>query len=225
MGPLMSLYRVRESVAFALKLLFNCFCFALVVSSQTNMTPTEFQSHGLDYEALTRNGITVMFANLPPHVKDYNVVQVTVTNGSLVSWTVKPTDFAFTRSNGAALNPVSADEVVASLLEKASSGDVVSLQRIYEDSIYKLTNYRPTNGYQQRKEAGWTQFTNKNFRAAAAASAITLVPVKLRPGESTDGAVFFENRTKDRSLGPGSLIVRCCGEVFSFQIFPQIKVR
>ena len=222
MGLLMSLQGGRGIGALTLKHLLLCCFFAVAACPQE---PTEFQSHGLDYEALTRNGITVMFANLPPHVKDYNVIQVTVTNGSLVSWTVKPTDFSFIRSNGVALNPVSADEVVASLLEKASRGDVIGLQRLYEDSIYTLSNYRPTNGYQQRKEAGWTQFTNRNFKAAAAASAITLVPVKLRPGESTDGAVFFENRTKEKPLGPGRLIARTCGEIFHFQIFPVIKVR
>lgn len=188
-------------------------------------TPTEFQSHGLDYEALTRNGITVMFAGLPPHVKDYNVVQITVTNGSLVSWTVKPGDFTYVRANGAVLPAVSPDEVVESLLEKASRSDVISLQRIYEDSIYALPTFRATNGYQQRKEAGWTQFTNRNFKAAAAASAITFVPVKLKPGESTDGAVFFENRTKEKALGPGRLVARTCGETFSFEVYPEIKVR
>lgn len=216
----------RGLVAFVLRGYFLCASFALVARSQApGSTPTEFQSHGLDYEALTRNGITVMFANLPPHIKEYNVIQITVTNGSLVSWTVKPSDFTFVRDNGNVLPSVSADDVVESLLEKSSRSDVVSLQRLYEDSIYGLTNYRPTNGYQQRKEAGWTQFTNRNFRAAAAASAITFVTVKLKPGESTDGAVFFQNRSKDKTLGPGRLVARSCGEMFTFQVFPEIKLR
>ena len=63
----------------------------------TGDTPIEFQSHGLDYEAFTKAGITVMFAKLPPHIKDFNIVQITVTNGSLVSWTVRPSDFSFAR--------------------------------------------------------------------------------------------------------------------------------
>src|SRR5689334_15990164 len=46
--------------------------------------PVDFESRGMHYEALTKNGITVMFAALPPHVKDYNIVQITVTNGSPV---------------------------------------------------------------------------------------------------------------------------------------------
>lgn len=187
--------------------------------------PMEFQSHGLDYEALTRNGITVMFAPLPPHIKDFNIVQVTVTNGSLVSWTVKPSDFSFVRQNGTVLSSVSADEVVESLLEKASRNDVIKLQLLYEDSIYALSNFRSTNGYEQRREAAMAQFVNRSFKAAAAASAITLVPTKLKPGDSTDGAIFFENRTKEKMLGPGRLIAKTCGETFIFEVYGEIKTR
>src|SRR3954464_3584611 len=188
-------------------------------------TPMEFQSHGMDYEALTKNGITVMFAALPPHIKDFNIVQVTVTNGSLVSWTVKPSDFSFVRQSGGTLQPVSADEVVESLLQKASRTDVIKLQLLYEDSIYGLSNFRSTNGYEQRREAAMAQFVNRSFKAAAAASAITFVPAKLKPGESTDGAVFFENKGKEKNLGPGRLIAKTCGETFIFDVFPEIKIR
>ncbi len=187
--------------------------------------PMQFQSHGLEYEALTRNGITVMFAPLPPHIKDFNIVQITVTNGSLISWTVKPSDFSFVRQNGAVLPPVSADYVVESLLEKASRNDVIKLQLLYEDSIYALSNFRSTNGYEQRREAAMAQFVNRSFKAAAAASAITLVSTKLKPGDSTDGAVFFENRTKDKSLGPGRLVAKTCGEILTFEVYGELKTR
>jgi hypothetical protein len=187
-------------------------------------TTMEFQSHGLDYEALTKNGITVMFAPLPPHIKDFNIIQITVTNGSLVSWTVKPSDFSFVRQSGVALQPVSADDVVESLLQKSSRTDVIKLQLLYEDSIYGLSNFRSTNGYEQRREAAMAQFVNRSFKAAAAASAITLVPAKLKPGESTDGAVFFENKTKEKNLGPGRLIAKTCGETFVFEVFPEMKI-
>jgi hypothetical protein len=188
-------------------------------------TPMEFQSHNLDYEALTKNGITVMFATLPPRIKDFYIIQVTVTNGSLVSWTVKPSDFLFVRQSGVTLQPVSADEVVASLLQKASRTDVIKLQLLYEDSIYSLSNFRSTNGYEQRREAAMAQFVNRSFKAAAAASAITLVPAKLKPGESTDGAVFFESKGKEKNLGPGRLIAKTCGETFMFEVYPEIKLR
>ena len=193
--------------------------------SNTSAGPIEFQSHNLDYEALTKEGITVMFAALPPHIKDYNIVQVTVTNGAAVSWMVRPTDFSFARQDGTLLPPVSADDVVESLMERASRNDVIKLQLLYEDSIYALANFRSTNGYEQRREAAMTQFVNRGFKAAAAASAIILVPTRLKSGDSTDGAVFFANRTKEKSLGPGRLIAHTCGETFEFFVYSELKPR
>ena len=186
-------------------------------------TPLEFQSKGLDYEALTREGVTVMFASLPPHVKDFSIIQIAVTNGSPVSWTVRPEDFAFIRQDGAVLQSVSADYVVESLLEKASRNDVIKLQALYENTIYALQNYRSTNGYEQRREAAQAQFVNRGIKAAAAASAITFVPTKLRSGDSTDGAIFFSNKSKEKSLGAGRLVVRTCGQIFLFQLYAELK--
>lgn len=194
-------------------------------SRQQLSLPLEFESHGLDYQALTRSGVTVMYAPLPPHIKDFNIVQVTITNGTPLTWTVRPGDFAFVRPDGVTLPAVSADDVVESLLEKASRNDVIKLQMLYEASIYALSNFRSSNGYEQRREAAMAQFVNPRFKAAAAASAITLVPAKLRPGDSTDGAVFFQNRSKDKTLGPGRLVVHTCGETFSFSVIPEVKLR
>ena len=193
--------------------------------SASAQTPIEFESHGMEYSALTKEGITVMFAPLPPRIKDFNIIQVTVTNGSLVSWTVKPGDFSFRRQDGTVLQPISADDVVESLLAKATRNDVIKLQLLYEDSIYALSNFRSTNGYEKRREAAMAEFVNRGFKAAAAASAITLVPTKLKSGDSTDGAVFFENRTKEKTLGGGRLIAHTCGQVFEFILYPEIKLR
>jgi hypothetical protein len=190
-----------------------------------NALPLQFESHGLEYEALTKNGITVMFAPLPPHIKDFNVVQITVTNGSLVPWTVRPGDFSYVRQDGTVLPSISADDVVESLLERASRTDVVKLQLLYESSIYALSNYRPTNGYEQRREAAMAQFVNPRFKAAAAASAITFVAMKLKPGDSTDGAIFFENHTKEKALGSGRLVAHTCGENFLFEVYSEPKPR
>ncbi len=187
--------------------------------------PIEFQSHGLDYEALTKNGVTVMFAPMRQHISSFNVVQVTVTNGSLVSWTVKATDFSFTRQDGTALPTVSADYVVETLLARANRNDVIKLQLLYENSIYALSNFRSTNGYEQRREAAMAQFVNKGFKAAAAASAITFVATKLKPGDSTDGAVFLENRTKEKDLGTGRFVAHTCGEIFAFETYGEFKSR
>ena len=186
-------------------------------------TPIQFESRGMEYDALTHEGITVMFAHLPPHIKDFSVLQVTVTNGSLVSWTVKPSDFVFIRQDGAFEPSVSADYVVESLLAKASRNDVIKLQLLYEDSIYALQNFRSTNGYEKRRQAAMAMFVNKEFKAAAAASAITLIPTKLKPSDSTDGAVFFENHSKEKTLGAGRLVVRTCGQTFVFQTFGELK--
>lgn len=166
-----------------------------------------------------------MFAALPPHIKDYNIVQVTVTNGSELSWTIRPSDFSFARQDGTTLSTVSADEVIESLLERAGRSDVIKLQLLYEDSIYALTNFRSTNGYEQRREAAMAQGVNRGLKAAAAASAIILVPTKLKPGDSTDGAVFFTNKTKEKSLGPGRFIAHSCGETFEFFVYQELKSR
>jgi hypothetical protein len=156
-------------------------------------------------------------------MKNYSVLQVTVTNGTLLSWTVKAEDFKFTRQDGTVVSPSTADDVVQSFLDKASRNDVIKLQLIYESSIYALSNFRSTNGYEKRRESAMAQFINVKFKAAAEASAITLVPTKLKPGDSTDGAVFFPNRNKDGTLGPGRLNVHTCGESFDLDTPPEPK--
>lgn len=193
-------------------------------TNNTANVPIEFQSHGLAYAALTKEGITVMFAVLPSQIKDFDVVQVTVSNGSPVNWTVKPTDFSFVRQDGITLPASSADMLVESLLEKAGRNDVIKLQMMYENTIYALSNFRSTNGYEQRREAAMAQFVNFRFSAAAAASAIAFAPVKLKPGDSTDGAIFFELRAHEKSLGMGILTARTCGQVFIFQVIAEPKV-
>jgi hypothetical protein len=45
----------------------------------------------------------------------------------------------------------------------------------------------------------------------------------LKSGDSTDGAVFFENRTKAKSLGAGRFVARTCGQVFVFQTYAALK--
>jgi hypothetical protein len=187
--------------------------------------PLVFESHGLEYDALTKNGITVMFAQLPSRLKEFSIVQITVTNGSLVSWTVKPDEFVFVRPDGTTLAAVSADYVVAELLSRADRDDVIKLQLLYENSISGLANYRPTNGYEKRREAAMAQFVNRGFKAAAEASAIAFVPTKLKNGDSTDGAIFFPNRSKERSLGAGRLIAHTCGETFIFETYAELKKR
>ena len=48
----------------------------------------EFESGGLKYQTLTRRGVTLMFAHMPAHVRDFSIVQVAVSNGSAAPYTV-----------------------------------------------------------------------------------------------------------------------------------------
>ena len=55
------------------------------------------------------------------------------------------------------------------------------------------------------------------MRAAAAASALSFVTMELKPGESTDGAVFFSN--DGEPLEPGTLEIRLTnGKRFEFPV-------
>lgn len=179
----------------------------------------------MEYQSLTKNGVTVMFAPLPVHVSNYNIVQATVTNGSLLTWTVEEGNFSFVREDGVVLRAAPADEVVSSFLRRAGRTDVIKLELLYEQSIYALSNYRPTNGYEQRREAAMAQFINKRLKAAAEASAIIFAATRLDPGDSTDGALFFENRTKQKGLGAGRFIAHTCGERFVFEVYPGLKAK
>lgn len=196
----------------------------LVLSAGLTGQVIDFESNGLHYQALTRNSVTVTFAKLPSHIAAYNVFQVTITNGSPVSWVVKPEDFTFSRQDGSAIRATPADVVIASLLSHATKGDVVKLQLLYESSIYAMPpNFRSTAGYEHRREQAMTVMVSAKIKAAVAASAVTLVSTKLKTGGSTDGAVFFQNHEK--VLGPGRLVVNTAGEVFQFDVFQDVNLK
>jgi hypothetical protein len=200
------------------------FLFIVAMAGSAAAQVIDFESNGLHYQALTKGGVTITFAKLPPHVVYFNIMQVTVTNGSPVSWTIKPEDFTFVRPDGASTHASNADIVIDSLLDHATKGDVVKLQLLYESSIYsRPPAYRSTAGYEHRRQAAMTTFVNAKIKAAVAASAITLVPTKLKPGESTDGAIFFENREK--LLGAGRLIANIAGEAYQFAVFPDLNLK
>jgi hypothetical protein len=215
----MGLVSVRARVAGASIAMCGALAFVRLASAQV----IEFDSKGLHYQALTKGGMTVMYAPIPSHIKDFSVIQVAITNGTGVTWVVKPQDFKFIRQDGVELDPVSADIVVESLLAKASHADVIQLQLLYENTIYALANFRSTNGYEKRRQSMMTFGVSARFKAAAAASAIAFAPVKLKAGESTDGAVFFVN--KDRAMGAGRLLSRLGAEDFEFETLPEVKTK
>jgi hypothetical protein len=174
----------------------------------------EFESSGLRYRALTRNGVTIMVATLHNQIRNYAILQVAISNGSPVSWSVKPEDFHFQSNEGNVISALPARTVVNDMLERASRSDVTKLITAYEAALYSNAEMHSTNGYEARRQDALAEFGSSKLKAAAAASAICFVTTKLSPGQSTDGAVFYKNGGKP--LGSGRLTVNAAGEVFVF---------
>jgi len=183
----------------------------------------EFESGGLKYRTLTRGGVTIMWAHLPIHIKEYAVLQVAVSNGSAVSWQVKPQDFRFEKPEGGTIAALAAATVVETLMRKASRGEVIKLITAYEAGITGNAHMHSTNGYETRRQNAQVELGGGKLRAAAAASAIAFVPSKLLPGQSTDGAIFFVNGGKP--LGAGKLLATTGGENFEFPVDVEARTR
>lgn len=206
--------RYRGKIAFGLLVVM---CLTVPLSAQV----IDFESNGLHYKTLTRNGLTIMFAPLPTHVRSYTIIQVAISNGSQLSWTVKPEDFLYIRGDGTELRAMDAQVVVDSLMEKAGRGDVIKLITTYEGGVYGNPHLKSTSGYEVRRQNALGQFGSSRIHAAAAASAIVFVRTKLSPGESTDGALFFDNGGK--LLGPGKMQVRAAADLFEYEIASVLK--
>lgn len=175
----------------------------------------EFESGGMKYQSLSRNGITVMFAHLPTHVREFSVIQVAISNGSPIPQAVKPEDFVYEREGGERIAATPARDVVGELIRKARRGDVIKLVTAYELGLYGTSRINSTNGYEQRRQSALAEVQSAKIKAAATASAIAMVPTRLAVGESTDGAVFFA--TAGKPLGAGRLSFRAGGEYFQFK--------
>jgi len=178
----------------------------------------QFESGGLKYQTLSRDGVTVMFAHLPAQLHDYAVLQVGISNGSDSTCTVRPEDFVFQRVEGERLPALTAKRVVDHLLERATRSDVIHLISTYESTLNGVSRFRSTNGYEQRRQSALAELGGNKLSAAAAASAIALVQTTLRPGESTDGAIFFS--TGGKPLGVGRLLASLAGRIFEFESDP-----
>ncbi len=174
----------------------------------------EFESGGLKYQTLTKSSVTVMFAHLPARVHEFAIIQVAVSNGAQSAVVVRPEDITFERADGVVLKATPAREVVAELIEKGNRGDVIKLVSTYEGALFGMTKFRPTNGYEARRQQYLAEVTSTKIKAAAAASAIALVQTKLAAGESTDGAVFFA--TDGKVLGAGRVVMKNSSGEFSF---------
>jgi hypothetical protein len=182
----------------------------------------EFESGGLKYKALTRGGVTIMFAPLPTRVLGYTILQVAISNGSPISWSFKPEDFRFEQEGGQRIQAVSAGTVVKQLLDHASRGDVGRLISAYEAALFGNAKVHSTNGYESRRQ-DYLALGSTKLKAASAASAIALVATKLNPGQSTDGAVFYP--TKGKPLGAGRLMVDAAAEMFEFPVEAEPQQR
>jgi hypothetical protein len=154
-----------------------------------------------------------MFAQMPSHLHTYAIIQVAVSNGSGGPYVIRPEDFSYVRADGSVIRATPARNVVQMLFQKGSGNDVIKLVTAYEASVYGNQHLKSTNGYEQRRQAALAMSSTR-LRAAATASALALVQSKLVPGESTDGAVFFE--TEGKPLGPGHLVVRTNTDTFDF---------
>jgi hypothetical protein len=173
----------------------------------------EFEHNGLKYQTLTRSGVTVMFAHLAAHVREYSIIQVSISNGSAGPYTIRPEEFEFERGEHV-IRATPARTVVNMLMQKGTGNDVLKLVSTYEASLYGMARMRSTNGYEQRRLAALAFVSSPKLKAAAAASAIALVQMKLAAGESTDGAVFFA--TEGKQLGPGRVVMRTNTDTFAF---------
>ena len=183
----------------------------------------EFESNGLKYQTLTKGGLTIMYAPLISHVREYTILQVAISNGSPISWSIRPEDFEFQRTDGTVIPAQPARDVIASLMGRAGRGDVIKLVTAYETTLYGISNFKSTNGFEARRESALAEVSSTKIKAAAAASAIAFVQMKLKPGQSTDGAVFYA--TAGKPMGPGRVVVHAGGEVFQFETEAEVPPR
>jgi hypothetical protein len=187
-----------------------CALFAGVATAQV----IEFESSGLKYKALTHNGVTIMVSTLHNHIREYGILQVAISNGSPISWGIRPEDFRFQTAEGRVIRASPAKTVINEMLDKGSRGDVSKLITAYENTLFANAQMHSTNGYEARRQDAMAEVGSTRLKAAAATSAIALVTTKLQPGQSTDGAVFYPNG--GRPLGAGKLLVNAAGELFEF---------
>jgi hypothetical protein len=202
--------------------LFAFLFLAFISLTSARAQVLEFESGGLKYKALTRGGVTIMFAPLPTKVLGYTILQVAISNGSPVSWSFRPEDFRFEQEGGQRIQAVSAGTVVKQLLDHASRGDVGRLISAYEAALFGNAKVHSTNGYESRRQ-DYLALGSTKLKAASAASAIALVTTKLNPGQSTDGAVFYPS--KGKPLGAGRLVVDAAAETFEFPVEAEPQQR
>lgn len=187
----------------------------ILLSGAARAQVIEYESNGQKYQTLTRKGLTVILTHLPNQVAGFGLLQVSISNGSDMYWTVSPTDFAYVKGD-LTLEAISSDQVVDVLLDHATHTDVVKLMKSYERTLYGIPNMRSTNGYEQRRESMMSYGISARLKAAATASAIALPQARIPSGQSTDGAVFIPLNHEMKALTGGHVVFRCEGQEFDF---------
>jgi hypothetical protein len=191
--------------------LVTALCSVALVSAQV----IEYEVNGMKYQTLSRDGLTVIITQMPNHVAGFGLVQVSISNGSDMYWTVQPEDFSYVKAESS-ITAIPAGQVVDVLLDKGTHSDVVKLVTSYENSLYAIPHMRSTNGYEQRRQSSMTIGINARLKAAATASAIALSQTRLAPGQSTDGSIFLPLTHDLKALTGGRLVFRAGLETFEF---------
>src|SRR5438477_4788036 len=83
----------------------------------------EFDHNGLKYQTLTHSGVTVMFAHLQAHVREFSIIQVSISNGSSGPYTIRPEDFVFERDAHGPVHASPARSVITLLMQKGTGND------------------------------------------------------------------------------------------------------
>jgi len=198
--------------------------FAAFLAGVAPAQVIEFESGGLKYQTLTKEGLTIMFAHMPSRIREYSILQVAVSNGGSEPAEIQPEDFRIETASGTVIQAVPAVHVINQLIRNASSNDVIRLVTTYEMGLYGMGRIRSSSGYEKRRQAALAVVSSKKLKAAAAASAIAFVKTELAPGETTDGAVFYP--TFGRHIGRATLRVYADNRVFEFkpsdpEVIPQ----
>lgn len=172
-----------------------------------------FESNGMHYQVLTRQGLTLMCAAMPFRTSRYAVMHVAVSNGSEEIRQVDAADFAFDYDDGPLVHAVSEERVVGEFFRNAGRSELLKLQTAYEKALYNNQYIRPNNSYEKRRLSALA-FGPKGLKASAAAAAITFVSGNVEPGDSTDGALFFP--TSGRALENGRVVATVGSARFEF---------
>ena len=173
----------------------------------------QFRSNGMDYQVMTKVGLTLMCAPMPVKTSRYALVHVAVSNGGEKTWQVNATDFAFEFDSGTLVRAVPEERVIGDFFREAGRSELSKLQSAYEKALYNNQYIRPNNGYEKRRQSALA-IGPKGLKAASAAAAITFVSGNLAPGDSTDGALFFP--TSGRQLEAGSIVATFDDVTFEF---------